>query len=1236
MKKHIIKPVICLLTLLMAMGLLLPVSAAGGEAFYIGNAIHFAKTTDSLSYSGHFSNQLDGITMEVWVKPTTNLSDTSIENIRIMYSGNSGSFGYGIYLHGANKNPSILFGGIGWLVASDISLRQNQWYHLAATRDTLANGGRWHLYVDGIEQSLTPSGAALTQTPNGFSRIGDVFSVGNNRSVSENFTGCIDEIRFWTTARTAEQVKNSMYVKLDATVEKANGLLVYYNFENTESFHVTPGGDNTAIGNVLNAVPGFAHPLSVSGFTLTGDISNFVNSVALGSFGLQNSSYSVNENTGTLNIAVVRTGGTEGSVTIGYQTEDGTARAGTHYTASTGSVTFADGETSQTISVPIISNDTDTTDKSFSIALTAPAGVTVNPSSATVTIAYQAPIDMTAIGGIAPPVIGESPVTAVTQTSQYTGQVAWYPNHTVFQPETVYTATITLSPKSGYCLNDVGKDAFTVSGASTTNSAGSGVITAVFPSTPYGAPGSTEGYSINYANETISISSGYQASGDSGFSSLLTSGCSITSKFGQTLYIRKAANGGIPASADTSFTIPVRPAAPTAISTINESVLGAGDGKITNVDSTMEYKQDAQTVWTAITGTEIANLPGGIYQVRYKSDTGKFASEAAHITINSNATVGESNIGGIIPPAAGLVPGASVTETAQYTGTVTWSPNHAVFQSGNQYTATITLTPKADYTFKGVPQNSFTVPGALATNPANSGIITAVFPGLPFDAPADGEGYNIDYMNETVLITNGYQAGTDSSFTGLIPSGSVTGYLGQTLYIRKAASGEIPASTGTGVAIPARLTAPTGIGTVNESYPDAGDGKITNVDSTMEYKKDAEPAWTGITGFELTGLPGGTYYVRLKAADKDIDAAVAAESFASSAASLTVQTTGTTPEPTPAAGIDFETEQLTGLIANAKYLVDGGSYTADANGELAIQTLWFGNTSLSLVKRGNGTTTTDSTAQMLPIPIRPAAVPTVKGHAQVGSLKGKITGVTPEMEYNDGSGWIACTGDSITELAAGTYHVRYRASNTAKKFASIAADVVITKISVTQVPGEVTNPGSVGVEPIGEAFNDSVEVRIQKSSVTDDAIRDAIKTSPALRDNSLSLLPIDISIYVEGTNTRVQPNEGTSVRITYPVPTELLAGRNRLIVVCIENGKLVILPTKAVKRGNIECIEFTATHFSPYAIIDNRGALNYSPSETITSDSPQNNQKPTIPETGFNTLDWIIWSVFCDITTLFF
>jgi len=65
---------------------------------------------------------------------------------------------------------------------------------------------------------------------------------------------------------------------------------------------------------------------------------------------------SVREDLSTLTIPVVRVGGSAGSVTVNYASANNTATAGQDYTAISGSLTFADGEVSKTISLPISSD----------------------------------------------------------------------------------------------------------------------------------------------------------------------------------------------------------------------------------------------------------------------------------------------------------------------------------------------------------------------------------------------------------------------------------------------------------------------------------------------------------------------------------------------------------------------------------------------------------------------------------------------------------------------------------------------------------------------------------------------------------------------------------------------------------------------------------------------------------------------------------------------------------------
>ena len=95
-------------------------------------------------------------------------------------------------------------------------------------------------------------------------------------------------------------------------------------------------------------------------------------------------------------------------------------------------------------------------------------------------------VNVAAIPGVTAPVRGQPPVTAITDTAQYTGTIAWAPAVAeTFAASTVYTATITLTAKEGFTFDGVAANFFTVAGATggVTNAADSGVVTAVFPET---------------------------------------------------------------------------------------------------------------------------------------------------------------------------------------------------------------------------------------------------------------------------------------------------------------------------------------------------------------------------------------------------------------------------------------------------------------------------------------------------------------------------------------------------------------------------------------------------------------------------------------------------------------------------------------------------------------------------------------------------------------------------------
>ena len=83
---------------------------------------------------------------------------------------------------------------------------------------------------------------------------------------------------------------------------------------------------------------------------------------------------SVNENSGTVSLTVNRTGGSSGAVSVAFATANGTATAGADYTATSGILNFADGETSMTITVPILDDTLDEPDETFTVTLSNPTG----------------------------------------------------------------------------------------------------------------------------------------------------------------------------------------------------------------------------------------------------------------------------------------------------------------------------------------------------------------------------------------------------------------------------------------------------------------------------------------------------------------------------------------------------------------------------------------------------------------------------------------------------------------------------------------------------------------------------------------------------------------------------------------------------------------------------------------------------------------------------------------------
>ena len=84
--------------------------------------------------------------------------------------------------------------------------------------------------------------------------------------------------------------------------------------------------------------------------------------------------------------------GTEHRVTVDYATADGTAAAGADYTAASGTLTFAAGERTKTVSVPVLEDSHDDGEETFTLRLSNATGARIGDGEATGTIGNADPM----------------------------------------------------------------------------------------------------------------------------------------------------------------------------------------------------------------------------------------------------------------------------------------------------------------------------------------------------------------------------------------------------------------------------------------------------------------------------------------------------------------------------------------------------------------------------------------------------------------------------------------------------------------------------------------------------------------------------------------------------------------------------------------------------------------------------------------------------------------------------
>ena len=93
-----------------------------------------------------------------------------------------------------------------------------------------------------------------------------------------------------------------------------------------------------------------------------------------GRFQMEKAGLSIQENGGNARLVVNRIGGSTGQVTVRYGTANGSAKAGSDFTAKSGTLTFKAGETRKTVLVPIRNDGAGEPNENFRFNLSRPTG----------------------------------------------------------------------------------------------------------------------------------------------------------------------------------------------------------------------------------------------------------------------------------------------------------------------------------------------------------------------------------------------------------------------------------------------------------------------------------------------------------------------------------------------------------------------------------------------------------------------------------------------------------------------------------------------------------------------------------------------------------------------------------------------------------------------------------------------------------------------------------------------
>ena len=182
-------------------------------------------------------NYLEDITLSFWIKTATAAAGT-------VFSNGKGNEEEALQGNGFRNKWSVNMKSDGnlELMAENIpynltnqSVADGNWHHVALV---VKRGGAINSYIDALEVASVSSAHIGGISGNKIligARLYEDYSL--TETIDNHFTGNLDEIRLWNTARSFEQIKRDRYFEIEASSE---GLMLYTDF-NQEDTNTTNG-----------------------------------------------------------------------------------------------------------------------------------------------------------------------------------------------------------------------------------------------------------------------------------------------------------------------------------------------------------------------------------------------------------------------------------------------------------------------------------------------------------------------------------------------------------------------------------------------------------------------------------------------------------------------------------------------------------------------------------------------------------------------------------------------------------------------------------------------------------------------------------------------------------------------------------------------------------------------------------------------------------------------------------